>query len=67
MEVVMRLGTKLHFIGDHVIKTERWSDRYFTAVDNDTFDPLYPVGEAADRYGAIVDLAEKMRERGLLS
>jgi hypothetical protein len=63
----MRANTKLHCFDEMTVKTELHPSGQFSAVDNDTFDPTSPVGWGCHRFAAIADLAEQMRERGLLS
>lgn len=61
------MNTQTHYFNDGVIRTERQPNGEFTAIDPENYEPGMPMGWGRDRWDAIVDLCEQMRERGLLA
>jgi hypothetical protein len=63
----MRANTKLHYFEQLTVKTELQPDGQYSAIDDSNFDAGFPVGWGRDRFAAIADLTEQMRERDFLS
>lgn len=50
-----------------VVKTERHVSGEYSAMDAENYEPGMPIGWATTEFGAIADLADEMRDRGLLT
>lgn len=60
------MQAQIHHFHNLTVKTELHPSREYSAIDDSNFDLGFPVGWGATRLEAIADLAELMRERGLL-
>lgn len=49
------------------VRTEKHPSGEYSAMDADYYEPGMPVGWSTTEYGAIADLADEMRDRGMLT